>query len=237
MIDRMGGPANFRALVEEKRMERQFPFGETVLLTLEIFYPSIRLAQDCGAAARINRYYSYQADCFYRYVSEKLLGGALVEYRRAVRNGVPFRPYSAVMHYAVALNGECRLSTWTDRYTYTGGAHGSTLRVSDTWELQSGCYIELGRMFRGRTDVRRAVIGPLRQAARHRSREEPGLLFADYPARLEGYFNPRGFYLAPDALCLYYQPYEIGPGASGVVTFELPYAKLGARFIRPDCCV
>lgn len=226
---------NRQAAVESRQVNKQFEYETQTMLTLEITYPVVMLEHDFGAGEHINSYYRYQADSFYHYSSVTLFHNAVDEYRRAGQAGYPFRPYDATMHDTLTMNDDCHLSTYFDRYTFTGGAHGNTVRLSDNWNLQTGCYLELPMLFCGAPHYRRLLLERMLKIARQKNKEQPGLLFEDYPTRMAGYFNPQNFYFQPGALCIYYQQYEIGPYSSGIIVFELPFSSLGMRFQRPRC--
>ncbi len=145
----------------------------------------------------------------------------------------PFHAFDAVMEYEFTLNADCRLSSYYDRYTYTGGAHGATIRASDSWDLRTGRRLRLGSLFARGTGYRRRVLELIEKQADKDMKENPGVYFEDYRALIFEHFDPESFYMTPKGLAFYYQQYEIAPYSSGIIVFEIPYQALGLE--KPDC--
>ena len=55
--------------------------------------------------------------------------------------------YEIINHSNITYNYKNLLSLYFDEYTYAGGAHGSTIRKSQTWDLQLGMQIPLQAFF------------------------------------------------------------------------------------------
>ncbi|MFZ5974914.1 MAG: DUF3298 and DUF4163 domain-containing protein [Bacillota bacterium] len=229
----MQTPLNRKAQVTTQKIEKEFTYESVLMLTLDIAYPQIRLKNDASVQNQINRHYRREARRFLSYAKNELLQGAIAEYKDSRQNGFPFRPYDAVMEYTVSLNDDCILSTYADHYEYTGGAHGSTTRFSDSWELRTGYRIRMRDLFTRRENYRRAVLEQILMQADEQMQENPGIFFEDYRTLIIKYFDPESFYLTPSGIAVYYQQYEIGPYASGIIVFDIPYASLGIK--KPGC--
>ncbi|MDP4152043.1 MAG: DUF3298 and DUF4163 domain-containing protein [Bacillota bacterium] len=224
---------NEKAIITNKDIQKDFTYLSTVMITLDISYPAVKLIQNPSPENRINRHYRLDALDFYRYASTTLFKGAINEYRDSIKNDFPFRPYDAVMKYFISLNGSCHLSSYTDRYEYTGGAHGNTIRSSATFDLKSGRQLELRDLFKRGANYRYDILKNITEQAEKNLSENPGIYFEDYKQLIIENFNPKSFYLTPEALAVYYQQYEIAPYSTGIVVFEIPYSKLE---INPPRC-
>lgn len=222
-----------QAVITKQEIKNSFSVGPVELLSLNIFYPEIKLKRKPDVEKHIKAHYKQEADRFYRYSSGSLLSGAKAEYADSIKNGFPFRPYDAMMTYSVELNEGCILSTYYEQYTYTGGAHGNTVRRSDTWDLQTGAQIRLKDLFPDGSGYRRLILEQILPMADKHMANNPYVYFNDYRELIVKYFNPQSFYLTPKGLAVYYQLYEIAPYASGIVVFEIPYGNLGVQ--KPDC--
>ncbi len=227
-------PLNNKAEIVSQNITKKFSNEAVVLITLDMSYPEIKLKENEVAQNRINRHYQLFAKEFYTYVSTTLLKNAQQEYEDSISNDFPFRPYDAVMKYTVTLNASCHLSTYFDRYEYTGGAHGNTLRTSDNWDLQTGKYIELKDLFKPGEDYKSIITKQIIMLAEKENAENPYIYFDNYKELIVQYFNEKSFNLNPKTLSVYYQQYDIGPYASGIIVFEMPYASLGIN--KPRCC-
>lgn len=234
---RQGGkivmPLNSKADIESKNITKKFSNDAVTLVTLDMSYPEITLKDNDVAQNRINRRYQLTAKNFYTYVSTTLVKNANQEYEDSISNDFPFRPYDAVLKYTVTLNASCHLSTYFDRYEYTGGAHGITYRFSDNWELQTGERIEMKDLFRPGENYKEKITAQIIKIAEKEMQDNPYIYFEDYKSLIVKYFNEKSFNLKPKTLSVYYQQYDIGPYVSGIIVFEIPYESLGIE--KPSC--
>ena len=224
---------NKKAEITNQEIKKEFNYKSTIVLTLEITYPQIKLQNNPLVEKKINRKYQNQANSFLKYASGKLLKGAISEYNYSMKNGFPFRPYDAVMQYTVTLNDNCHLSTYYDQYEYTGGAHGMTHRASDSWNLQTGQYIKLKNLFPNSKNYRQIILDEIIIIADQEFNKNPSMFFEDYKELIVKSFNEESFNLNPHTLSFYYQHYDIGPYSSGIIVFDIPYKTLGID--APSC--
>ena len=222
-----------KAEITMREIKKAYTYKDTNVLTLEIVYPEISLAGPSRAQQRINRSFRMQVLRFYHHAERSLYPSSVREYRDALENGFPFRPYDAVMHYAVTLNRDCHLSDYYDAYEYTGGAHGNTLRASDAFFLQNGRRLELMNLFPSGTDCRQKILSGILAQAESNMDENPNVYFADYRALILKYFNPESFFLTEEGIGIYFQQYQIAPYSTGIVVFLLTYASLDIG--APEC--
>lgn len=222
-------PINTSAGITWRETNRDFTYGRTVLLTLSIRRPVVRLIRMDAVQERINNRIRLQAQAFYRYASRTLYRQALQEYRDSLSGEFPFRPYDAVMEYEITYNADCHLSLYYDRYQFTGGAHGSTIRASDTYSLKTGEVLPLSHFFKPGTNYQGFLITKILEQADRNMKEDPYIYFEDYRELIVKYFNPESFYLTSEGIAIYYQQYEIAPYSTGIVVFTIPYEELGWR--------
>lgn len=227
-------PVTRSAVVTERNLKKAFLYDSNVMLTLDISYPEITLEGNRMAQRRINAYYQDVANQFYHYASDKMLLDAIDNYKMSIINDFPFHAYDAVMKYTVTYNERCHLSTYIDQYQYTGGAHGLTMRTSENWSLQTGRRIRLQDLFGPGEDYTKLIQTQIILQAEKNYQENPGIYFDNYRELIVQYFNPNSFYFTPNGVTFYYQQYEVGPYASGIIEFTIPYAHLG---IRPPHCM
>jgi hypothetical protein len=152
---------DIRARITTKYFKREFEYDKTIVLTASAQYPEVSLA-DRAAQDRINRRIRAQVERFERYISTALYIRAVREYKYSIENNIPVRVFEAVLQYETTYNENCHLSIYRDLYQYTGGAHGSTLRLSDTWDLRSGKTLPLGVFIDVPGNKKSFLIGRLR---------------------------------------------------------------------------
>lgn len=221
------------AHIDIREIQKKFTYEDTVVLDVDIAYPEITLRDSPIVQNRINRHYRQQADRFFIYASKRLYADAVQFYIDAQKNGFPFHAFDAVMEYEVTRNEGCRLSAYYDRYTYTGGAHGATIRASDSWDLRTGRRIALSSLFARGSRYRRLIIEQIQAQADKNMAENPNIYFEDYRTLIIEHFNPESYFMTPEGLGFYYQQYEIAPYSSGIIVFEIPYGDLGIE--KPGC--
>lgn len=125
----------------------------------------------------------------------------------------------AVGSYKTTVNMKEILSLRFEDYFYPEmAAHGVTGVSSVTIDLKTGHEYEFDQLFRKGSDYQ-AVINRIIQA----------LIVAEQIPLLKpfaGVGPDEDYYLTPDSLVIYYQPYEYTPGAYGVLEFKIPYSQI-----------
>ena len=224
---------NTKADIIDLNIKKEFKYGETVIMNLEITYPEIVLYRKPVVQNCINRSYRDIVSELINDASIKLFNDAMNYYRDAIRNEFPFHAYDVVMKYTITLNDNCLFSTYFDRYEFTGGAHGNTLRFSQNWDLRNGCQIKMKNLFRSCENYRRIVLSEILQLADINYNENPNIYFENYKTLIIENFDPVNFNLTPTGIAVYYQQYDIAPYATGIVVFDISYDSLGR--IKPGC--
>ena len=133
--------------VKENIIQKDMYYKEQIVMSYTIKYPQF-LSDKCQKyLKRINLYYKTKAMMYEKFNLMKLYQLAVEEYDYSVANDFPVRKYEAFEDYNVTYNQDCTISLYFDKYEYTGGAHGNTIRSSDTWNLNNGKEIELRLQF------------------------------------------------------------------------------------------
>lgn len=206
-------------------------YKKELILTYKIEYPSF--SSETFKLNRINSFYKMKALQYQQYCKNTLFRRAVKEYEYAVANGFPVRAFDAVLAYKVTYNDDCTLSLYFDRYEYTGGAHGSTTRYSDTWNLLNSSIITLNQMFSRSINYVDYSIKWILKQIEIDIKNGQNIYFEDYEKNVKKYFNPEHFYLTPKGIVVYFQQYEIAPYSSGIVEFLIPYTD--KNVIKPSC--
>ncbi len=223
----MQNPVNNAARIISRYIQKNITYKSINIVTIDITYPQIHLNRSFEIQTSINSFYQGEAYNFANHGATELKNNAIEHYEYATRNGYPFNAYDAVMKYTVTLNDNCLLSTYFDQYEYTGGAHGMTVRSSSNWDLLTGASIEMEDLFEPQVDYSQLVIDQILKTANQQVSTGNTMYFEDYQELIVKYFNPEHFNLSPTGIIVYYQLYEIGPYASGIIEFDIPYENLG----------
>ena len=183
-------------------------------------YPCVYLKKQ-SAQSRINKVIKSQVEGFYNYTKTTLFPEAMSEYKYAMENGFPFRPFEAVLNYTITYNRCNYLSMYRDGYEYTGGAHGTTLRQSDTFDTTNGRTFCLSDFFFDCPDYREYIIKQIIKQADKNMRENTYIYFDNYKELIRENFNPKNFYLTNEGIVICFQQYEIAPYSTGIVEFTV----------------
>lgn len=220
------------ACLQPYQVKRDFLCGDVVVLTLCIESFKVDVSCSRAASSRINSCLIAQAEQFARYAEKELYCQAVKDYHNAQKEGYPFHAYTAQLQHQAAYNCHCHLSMYRDEYIFTGGAHGNTIRRSNTWDLRTGAMCSLAH-FMCCKNYRKFVLEEILCQADAIEQQNPGVYFEDYRKKIVQCFDECNFYLTDEGIAIYYQQYDIAPYAAGIQTFIIPYS---CNVKEPSCC-
>jgi len=193
--------------------------GET-LVTYKIEYPEFASSCYKMCLRKVNMFYLEKALEFQKYCETELFDMAVIQYNYDVANGYPIRAFQAQLVYDMTYLCSCIISVYFDRYEYTGGAHGNTVRTSQTWNLQSCGIIELPQLVRCLPSYKSYILS----AVEAQVEKEPDIYFENYEELIAETFNGDSYYCRQRGVVVYYQQYDIAPYSSGIREFLIPYS-------------
>ncbi len=198
--------------------------GET-LVTVNIAVP--QLTPLTAGTQRINRHYKAVLTFWERYARGNLAREARKQYTYFSAQGFPFAPFSLTLTYTVLFLNEQLLSVVLDRYEYTGGANGFTVRQADTWYLASGFPLHMKLTAKQRKEV----CGYITNLAQS---QQEIMYFEPLPKLVCQFFRENQFYLTPEGVAFFYGEVTIAPHAAGIQTFVIPYEMLPITGVTND---
>ena len=144
--------------------------------------------------------------------------------RKTACNAIPsYNPGTSIIEaqsgYTTPLNMKGILSLRFQDYYYPEmAAHGVTGVSSVTLDLFTGYVFEFCELFRRGSNYQ-ARIDQLIQAQ---------IIAGQIPmiTPFKGVGPHESYYLTPDQLVIYYQPYVYTPGSYGVLEFKIPYVQI-----------
>lgn len=107
-------------------------------------------------------------------------------------------------------------------YTDTGGAHGNSFRVPYNYDLRTGDELKLKDLFVPGYNY----MPVINQEIKRQIRQQPDLYYHDQYA-FKTVKPDQTFYLSPDSLVIYFNPYDIAPFSTGIPEFKIPYTYFG----------
>lgn len=212
-----------RITVREKVLQQEMFYKSQVILSYTVRYPYFTSDRYQPVLDKLNSYYEATAFMYVKSDIMKLYQMAMAEYEYAVANDFPVRPFDAISEFYVTYNNDCLLSLYFDRYEYTGGAHGSTIRTSDTWDIKLSSLITLKDILPPVENVNEYVINCIIKQLNQMAKTEDFPYFEDYASLVKENFNPKNFYISDEGIIIYFQQYEIAPYSTGIPEFSISY--------------
>ena len=200
-------------------LQKEMKYENTVVLKYHIEYSEIVMdwQQNRNGIKKFNDYNLKMALQTQQKAENELYKEAIELYKYNKENGYPQMMYELYREYQITLNQENAVSMYIDEYIFSGGAHGTTTRTSQTWNLMLGKMVELYELYPNEPYF---LLDILRKINREIS-ENIEIYFADpYPLVVE-YFNPESYYIDNGKVVIYFQQYDIAPYSSGIIEFTL----------------
>lgn len=204
-------------------IQYKMEYDNHLLLTYTIHYP--HFVSDCSPIypIEINRYYKAKAQSIENYCRETLFPQAIEQYHYNMEHNYPIMQYEVLVTDTITYNNRCITSLYTDHYFFTGGAHGNTIRTSETWDFQSGKQLPLRTFFPPAPDYTSAILETINKQIQIIITSNPSVYFDNYAELTKEMFHKNNFYLTPSGVMIYFQQYEIAPYSSGIPEFLIPF--------------
>lgn len=198
-------------------LERNLKYDGTTVLNYKINYPSIETNMPNIGTINFNIYNKKMALALQKKSENELYQEAVELYKYNKQNGYPKMIYEVDRDYTITLNSTNIISLYADEYIFSGGAHGTTARTSQNWNMILGRMIKLEEVFRNNPYF---VLEILKEINKEIA-ENPQNYFEESCNLVIEKFNPESFYLSKDSVYIYYQQYDIAPYSSGIPTFKI----------------
>lgn len=190
--------------------------GSNKYMTWKLEIPQIKGLENRKVEQSINSEFAETVISF----KKELLAEAKKAYKEAKKSGYPFHPYEAVTTYAVHYLNKNLLSLTIDLYSYTGGAHGNTVRLAFNYDLKTGKKLGYKDIFKECVDYKKVIINEVTK----KIMSNPGNYFPDAVETVKKFTDEQPFYITKDGIVVYYGLYEIAPYSSGIQEFFIPFS-------------
>ena len=201
------------------QVKSEYYYNELLLLSCEISYPQFTSQDSAIRLEKINRLLRQNALVYQEYCSDVLMNMAIEQYWEGVEGNYPLRGFEAILTHEITYLSDCIVSFYSDRYEYTGGAHGNTTRVSATYNAKTGRMLDLNSIIVCR-DSKKYLFNEIKEQID----KEPSVYFENAGTLIAETFSPNQFYVTPQGMVIYYQHYDIAPYSSGIREFLIPYS-------------
>ncbi|NLZ83664.1 MAG: DUF3298 and DUF4163 domain-containing protein [Clostridiales bacterium] len=219
--------------VEERILQQDLYYKEHKVMSYTIKYPEFYSEEFALIVDKLNVLYRTNAKVYEKTLVNNFYQQAMVEYEYSIANGFPIRVFEVFVDYSITYNKNCSLSLYFDQYEYTGGAHGMTVRTSDTWDLIRSRMMKLKDFFICDDAYQEYVITNISIQIAEQIAAGDDMYFDDYFHLVRENFKPNNFYLVDEGIVIYYDLYDIAPYAAGIRTFLIPFRK--GIVLEPSC--
>lgn len=190
-------------------------------INVDIKIPILSYKNNLNAEERINTLLEGDIISFKNQI-ENL---AKESFKESKNDNFKFIPYETIEDYKVTFNNGKLLSLPITFYTYTGGAHGNTIKEAYNFNLENGDRLTLKDIFLNDSNYK----DTLKQFIKTSIEENPDIYF-DYALDVvDNLDDSISFYITDSSLVIYYGSYEIAPYSSGIREFEIPLFSLSSK--------
>lgn len=201
--------------IENKILQKKLIYNGVVILKYKIEFPQIR-GYDKFNLFNYTNSLKLQKRC-----EGELFDEAKKIYDYNKKNNYPIMVYEIVSEYLVTYNYDMTVSLYTDEYIFSGGAHGNTIRTSQTWKFPSQHIIELKEYFPQNPNYVSEILSQINSQIEKNIKKGNNYYFDNYCPLVASNFKIENFYLTNNLLAVFYQQYDIAPYSSGILSFYI----------------
>lgn len=203
--------------IQKRIIQKELKYENVVVLKYHIEYPRITNESNNIPSMKFNIYNEQIAKQIQRKAENELYKEAVELYKYNKKNNYPIMVYEIYRTFEITLNKNNTISLYADEYVFTGGAHGTTTRTSQTWNMTNGRLINLYELYRRNPYF---ILDILKEISKQINQNKE-IYFEEACCMAIDNFNPQNFYLTTNGIVIYYQQYDIAPYSSGIRTFEI----------------
>ena len=207
--------------IENNILEKELFYDGALVLKYHIEFPSIKSNVNEFGVVKFNEYNKNLAFKLKNKSETELYKEAINLYKYNKENGYPVMVYEVYMSFEVTFNVRRIISLYVDEYIFSGGAHGNTIRSSQTWNLDKGIIVPLENFFPNNPYF---MIDILKEINKQIAKE-PEIYFENTCSLVLETFDPKSYYLTQEGIVIYFQQYDIAPYSSGIRTFTIEYRR------------
>ena len=199
--------------------EKELYYQGEVIVRYRIEYPEIITSYYKDGMQIFNQENRKMALDLKEYAESELYEQAKQTYEFNKKNGYPIMVYELVRECNITYNQNQLLSLYCDEYIFEGGAHGSTLRKSQNWDLKIAQEVPLQAFSKGNPYYLIDILKQINNQIAKKIEDGTGNYFPDYCQLVLETFRLENYYLTPKGIVIFFQQYDIAPYSSGIFTF------------------
>lgn len=205
--------------IVKNEISREVRHDGKSILKYRIEYPQMVESPFGVGEQPFNAFYKNKAIELQKYADGEFYNMAVDTYEISIKNGYPIMQYELVLSYTITYNELCVVSLYLDEYTFTGGAHGNTIRTAQTWNLKDAHKVSIAELFPINLNYEQKLLTEIDSQITGEMKSGKSYYFDDYKKLASDTFSSDQFSLTPQGIVIYYQQYDIAPYSSGIPTF------------------
>ncbi len=222
--------------IEIRELSDKLLYDNTVILNYSIQYPQIINSRYSFGQRIFNMYNQKIAFDLQKYIKTELFNDAKSVYEYNKANGFPLMVYEVILKYNITRNNNYIVSLYSDEYMYTGGAHGSTIRKGQTWDLRNGRMLPLQYFYPNDSYYLINILKSINfQIKQQIEQEGEGIYFDNYCELILETFKLENFYVFNNFAEVFFQQYDIAPYSSGIPTFKISFWEYKCKNKTQKC--
>lgn len=203
--------------VDSKILQRKLIYKGVIVLKYKIQFPQIKF-YDQFNIYNYTKALELQKKCETIFFEE-----AKKTYDYNVEKGYPIMVYEIVSNFLLTYDYLQIISLYIDEYTFLGGAHGNTIRTSQTWNLAKQEKIKLEDFFPKNPNYVSMILENINNQIENNIKIGNNAYFQNYCCLTAAKFKVENYYISNGIVIIYYQQYDIAPYSSGILTFYISY--------------
>ncbi len=202
---------------EGATIENQEKVYSNKYVSVNINKPIVKIAKNKEAEGIINNKISKRINDFEEYITKLSIRDN--EYN--IKVGLEPKPYVINVNNNVTYNKNNILSITLNLYSYTGGAHGSSVDESFNFDINTGNRGVIEDFLGNNRNYNKIILDNVKATIN----KNPELYFKEAVDKLNVIPYNQKFFLTDKDLVIYFDEYEIAPYVAGIPKFYIPLSK------------
>ncbi|WP_346846333.1 MULTISPECIES: PdaC/SigV domain-containing protein [unclassified Clostridium] len=186
-------------------------------VSVNINRPIVKIVKNKEAEGIINNKISKRINDFEEYITKLSIRDN--EYN--IKVGLETKPYVINVNNNVTYNKNNILSITLNLYSYTGGAHGSSVDESFNFDINTGNRGVIEDFLGNNRNYNKIILDNVKATIN----KNPELYFKEAVDKLNVIPYNQKFFLTDKDLVIYFDEYEIAPYVAGIPKFYIPLSK------------
>ncbi|MBE6059254.1 MAG: DUF4163 domain-containing protein [Clostridium sulfidigenes] len=186
-------------------------------VSVNINKPIVKIAKNKEAEGIINNKISKRINDFEEYITKLSIRDN--EYN--IKVGLEPKPYVINVNNNVTYNKNNILSITLNLYSYTGGAHGSSVDETFNFDINTGNRGVIEDFLGNNRNYNKIILDNVKATIN----KNPELYFKEAVDKLNVIPYNQKFFLTDKDLVIYFDEYEIAPYVAGIPKFYIPLSK------------